>query len=128
MAMRHPWEKSRMKTMTTMPSSVSAPGVLLVTIISATIALTALADVTTCAPAPPGLVGWWAGEGNASDSAGTNNGALHGGMSFAAGEAGQAFNFNGSSGYVDMPASASPGRSACSWAYHFWYSCGSRRR
>ena len=95
-----------MKTMTTLRSRVSTPGVLLVTFISATIALTALADVTTCVPAPPGLVGWWAGESNANDSAGTNNGALYGGMSFAAGEAGQAFKFNGGSGYVEMPASA----------------------
>ena len=96
-----------MKTLMLPQSRVSASGVLLATFISATIALTALADVTNCAPAPPGLVGWWAGEGNASDSGGTNNGALHGGMSFAAGEAGQAFSFNGSSGYVEMPASAS---------------------
>ncbi|MEI7938094.1 MAG: LamG-like jellyroll fold domain-containing protein [Verrucomicrobiota bacterium] len=92
--------------MTTLRSRVSTPGVLLVTLISATIALTTLADVTTCVPAPPGLVGWWAGESNANDSAGTNNGALYGGMSFASGEAGQAFKFNGGSGYVEMPASA----------------------
>src|ERR1035437_5155964 len=105
MALRRPRERSRMKTMTTLQSRVSAPGILLVTFISATIALTALAGVPTCAPTPPGLVGWWAGEGNASDSAGTNNGTLYGGMSFAAGEAGQAFSFNGSSGYVDTPAS-----------------------
>ena len=96
-----------MKTMTTLRSRVSTLGVLLVTFISATIALTALADVPTCVPAPPGLVGWWAGESNANDSAGTNQGALYGGMSFAAGEAGQAFKFNGGSGYVEMPASAS---------------------
>ena len=96
-----------MKTMTTLRSRVSTLGVLLVTFISATIALTALADVPTCVPAPPGLVGWWAGESNANDSASTNQGALYGGMSFAAGEAGQAFKFNGGSGYVEMPASAS---------------------
>ena len=58
-----------MKTMTTLRSRVSTLGVLLVTFISATIALTALADVPTCVPAPPGLVGWWAGESNANDSA-----------------------------------------------------------
>ena len=96
-----------MKTLMMPQSRGPASGVLLVTFISATIALTALAGVPTCAPAPPGLVGWWAGEGNASDSAGTNNGALYGGMSFAPGEAGQAFAFDGSSGYVEMPASAS---------------------
>ena len=60
-----------------------------------------------CAPPASNLVAWWAGEGSAKDNLGTNNGVLHGGMSFAAGEVGQAFNFDGSSGYVTMPASAS---------------------
>ena len=50
---------------------------------------------------PPGLVSWWRGEGNASDSAGTNNGILQGGVAFVAGEVGQAFSFDGSGhGYV----------------------------
>ena len=60
-----------------------------------------------CAPPGSGLVGWWAGEGNAKDNLGTNNGTLYGGMSFVVGEVGQAFNFNSSSGYIDIPASAS---------------------
>jgi hypothetical protein len=63
--------------------------------------------VPVCAPQASNLVGWWAGEGNAIDNVGTNNGALYGGMSFVAGEVGQAFNFDGSSGYVNIPASAS---------------------
>src|SRR5262249_31015649 len=28
---------------------------------------------TDCVAAPPGLIGWWPGEGNANDIAGTNN-------------------------------------------------------
>jgi hypothetical protein len=83
------------------------PTLLMAAVLVAGLALTASADAQTCVPAPPGLVGWWAGEGNANDSARTNNGVLHGGMSFVAGEAGQAFNFDGNSGYVEMPASAS---------------------
>ena len=63
--------------------------------------------VPVCAPPPSNLVAWWEGEGNAIDNVGTNNGALYGGMSFGAGEVGQAFNFDGSSGYVNIPASAS---------------------
>ena len=85
---------------------LTKPTLFIAAVLLVGLALTASADAPTCVPAPPGLVGWWAGEGNASDSAGTNNGALHGGMSFVAGEAGQAFNFDGSSGYVEMPASA----------------------
>ena len=86
---------------------LAKPTVLTAAVLLAGLALTASANVPTCAPAPPGLVGWWAGEANANDSAGANNGALYGGLAFAAGEVGQAFNFDGSSGYVEMPASAS---------------------
>jgi serine/threonine protein kinase len=52
---------------------------------------------------PPGLVSWWRGEGDGSDSAGTNNGVLHGGVAFVAREVGQAFSFNGGSdSYVEV--------------------------
>jgi subtilisin-like proprotein convertase family protein len=56
---------------------------------------------------PPlwGMVAWWKGEGNANDSAGTNNGTLIGGLGFAPGEVGQAFNFKDTNGYVFVPAS-----------------------
>ncbi len=56
-----------------------------------------------CDPSPAGLVGWWAGEGNANDSSGTNNGTLQGGVSFSGGEVGQAISFDGSTGYVEIP-------------------------
>ena len=45
---------------------------------------------------PMNLVSWWQGEGNANDQTGLNNGTLNG-VTFAAGKAGQAFSFNGSS-------------------------------
>src|ERR1035437_2844067 len=60
-----------------------------------------------CVSPPVGLVAWWPGEGNANDIAGTNNGIIYGGVSFVAGEVGQAFSFDGTSGYAKMPASAS---------------------
>jgi hypothetical protein len=59
-----------------------------------------------CAPPPPGLISWWQGEGTALDSAGTNNGSLPSGVVFAVGKVGQAFDFNGTSQYVDVPNSA----------------------
>jgi len=46
-----------------------------------------------CVPPPAGLVGWWRGEGDASDSFGGNNGALTNAVGFVRGEVGQAFNF-----------------------------------
>ena len=58
-----------------------------------------------CDPAPSGIVGWWPGAGNAYDIIGTNNGTLQGGASYASGKVGQAFTFNGSSGYVNIPDS-----------------------
>jgi hypothetical protein len=56
-----------------------------------------------CAPSPSGLVGWWRAEGNANDSASTNQGTLQSGVTFAPGEAGQAFSFDGVNGRIDVP-------------------------
>ena len=53
-------------------------------------------------PAPGGLVSWWPGEGNAKDIYGTNNGVATG-ITYAAGEVGQALVFAGSSSsYVSI--------------------------
>jgi len=50
---------------------------------------------------PPGLVSLWAGEGNARDSVGGNNGAGEK-IRYAAGKIGHAFNFNGAD-FVQIP-------------------------
>ena len=55
----------------------------------------------TCVASPSNIVSWWTGDGNANDSTGGNNGTLQGGAAFAAGKVGQAFSFDGSSGYVN---------------------------
>jgi hypothetical protein len=60
-----------------------------------------------CDPAPAGLIGWWPADGNADDIAGTNNGTLENGVTFAPGEVGQAFSFNGNYQYVQIPDSPS---------------------
>ncbi len=68
-----------------------------------------IAAVLTVNPLPPcdppasGLVNWWRAEGNANDSIGTNNGTMQGTASFVAGEVGQAFSFDGTSGFVSVP-------------------------
>ena len=68
----------------------------------------------------PGIVSWWRGEGNASDSSDAenngNNGRLVGLFNFPAGEVGQAFQFEnygnefgfaGTNAYVQVPQSSS---------------------
>jgi hypothetical protein len=44
---------------------------------------------------PAGIVSWWRAENDALDSIGANNGTLSNGVTFAAGEVGQAFSFSG---------------------------------
>ena len=59
----------------------------------------------SCTPPPSGLVAWWPGDGNANDVIGGYNGTLNGGVSFAAGEVGQAFALDGTTGFVQVPSS-----------------------
>ena len=55
-------------------------------------------------PSPPGLIGWWPGDGNANDIQGTNNGRLVNGTTFTNGMVGMAFNFNGVTNQVNLAA------------------------
>src|ERR1035441_4179534 len=59
-------------------------------------------QATNCTPALSGLVSWWPGDGFALDVAGTNNGTLQGGATYTNGLVGQAFSFNGVSGWIDV--------------------------
>ncbi|MGZ5434409.1 MAG: LamG-like jellyroll fold domain-containing protein [Pyrinomonadaceae bacterium] len=61
----------------------------------------------TCTPPPSGMVSWWSAENNANDIISTNNGALQNHTTFAAGEVGQAFSFDGVDDYVEVPHSDS---------------------
>jgi hypothetical protein len=60
-----------------------------------------------CMTPPSGLVGWWPGDGNASDVVGSNHGTLRNGAAYATGKTGQAFNLDGFNDYVDLGASPS---------------------
>ena len=57
------------------------------------IAVVSDAQTTNCVPRPAGLVGWWRGENNGKDSAGTNNGTVINSVYFEPGEVGQCFHF-----------------------------------
>ena len=54
-----------------------------------------------------GLVSWWRGDGNASDSVGSNNGSLLNGGTYAPGVFGSAFLLDGSNDHVRVPNSGS---------------------
>ncbi len=56
-----------------------------------------------CVTAPSGLVSWWRAEGDATDVEGNHPGTLQNGATFAPGLAGQAFSFNGTNQYVQVP-------------------------
>ena len=58
---------------------------------------------TSCVAAPPNMVSWWPGDGNANDIQGGSNGTLQGTAKFASGEVAQAFSFNATSDYVSIP-------------------------
>src|SRR4051812_8312877 len=57
-----------------------------------------------CLPAPANLIGWWPGDGSATNIAGANNGTLQGGATATAvGFVGQAFTFDGTNSFVQIP-------------------------
>jgi len=56
-----------------------------------------------CVPSPPGLVGWWPGDGSASDVAGGRDAILHGDATFGPGLVGQAFVLDGAGDFVSVP-------------------------
>ncbi|MFM2083178.1 MAG: hypothetical protein RL380_1869, partial [Verrucomicrobiota bacterium] len=61
--------------------------------------------VSACATTPAGLVSWWRAEGDATDTTSTNHGTLGGGTTYASGQVGLAFNFNGNDAFVNVPSS-----------------------
>lgn len=63
----------------------------------------AAGSTTQPATVPGGLVGWWAGQDNAYDNTGHHAGILVDGASFAEGQIGRAFRFDGVDDFVQIP-------------------------
>lgn len=60
-----------------------------------------------CMTPPAGMIGWWPGDGNAYDLAGSNHGTIENGTSFVGGKVKQAFSFDHlQHQYVSIPHSA----------------------
>jgi hypothetical protein len=73
-------------------------------VVTSAVATLTVVPPTDCVAAPPGLIGWWPGEGNANDIAGTNNGVLQGGASASvAGVVNSGLGFDGANGFVQVP-------------------------
>ena len=69
----------------------------------ALLAQTVMAQQWTTNTLPPGLVAWWAAEGNLLDSAGAHDGGGSAAPTYAPGRFGQAFQFNGTDQSVSIP-------------------------
>ncbi len=63
----------------------------------------------SCDTVPANIVSWWSAEGNALDRIGGNNGNIGGNTTFASGEVGQGFVFNGTTSYIDLGTPTRPG-------------------
>jgi hypothetical protein len=61
-----------------------------------------------CVPPPSGVLSWWPAEGDLRDAAGTADGVLMNGATFASGFVGQAFSLNGTNAYVRLPDNLFP--------------------
>lgn len=69
---------------------------------TSTLRVTSAATVTSgCTATAPGLLSWWAGDGNATDLTGGNNAAPQGNVSYTTGKVGQAFAL-ASNGYLSV--------------------------
>ncbi|HEX3720874.1 MAG TPA: LamG domain-containing protein, partial [Verrucomicrobiae bacterium] len=88
-------------------SSNNVSMVLSNTATSVIVRVTSVALQQTALSAPGGIISWWRAESNALDFIGTNNGALTNGASYGAGEVGQSFLLDGTSGYMVIPDSPS---------------------
>ncbi len=80
------------------------------------------ADVLCNVTPPSGIVAWWPGNFSVADVVGGNNAVLQGSAGFAMGEVGPAFQFNGVTDYVEVPANTNLdiGQSASGFTIEFW--------
>lgn len=78
--------------------------------------LAPLSNAPGCILAPPGMVNWWPADGNANDIFSSNNATPYNGFSYATGEQGLAFHFDGSTSYLGVGApSLATSWTACMW-------------
>jgi hypothetical protein len=69
----------------------------------------------TCAPAPSGLVSWWAGDANENDVIGGNNPSVVQAVTLVPGEVKNGFTF-GTGGYIEIPQAPNLANQQFTWA------------
>jgi hypothetical protein len=92
------------------PVSVPNPATVTISAVSqadSTKSSSAPLTIVSCAAVPAGIVSWWPGERGTQDFSGNNRGTFLGAASFVPGKVALGFNFDGSSGYVNIPDSSS---------------------
>lgn len=77
-----------------------------------------LANATLPSTLNTGLVAVYKAESNTTDSIGSYNGTAMGGLTYTTGKSGNAFDFNGTTSYVDMGDVMDSGTN--SWTYSCW--------
>ncbi|MDQ6765485.1 MAG: dockerin type I domain-containing protein [Verrucomicrobiota bacterium] len=95
-------------------------------------ALVASAQTPGCVAPPSGFVSQYKAEDNGNDSIGINPGILQNGVTFASGEVGRAFRFDGTSGQsvktsLDVQPSAMPATTWEAWIYPTTANIGTRQ-
>jgi len=90
------------------------------------VSMTTLHAQPSCLAPPSGLVAWWRGEGNATDSAGTNHGKLDAGLTFTNGMVGQGFFISGGGNdLVELPINVFPqpaeGTGNTPFSFEVWF-------
>lgn len=88
---------------------------------TATLNVPIVPSANACTAAPANLAAWYKAEGNTNDVTGEYNATAGGDLSYLAGEAGQAFSFDGSqSPYVSIPAGVFP-TGAVPFSFEAWF-------
>jgi hypothetical protein len=72
--------------------------------------------LASCYSPPPGLVNYWPADGSGADLVGTNNATLLNGATFAAGNIGSAFSFDGVNDRIQINGTPIP----VPWTAEFW--------
>ena len=77
-------------------------------------------EAATCVTAPSGLVGWWPGDGSATDIEGGNDGTLLGGTFFSTSKVGAGFAFDTDDDRVSIAHHTNYDVQSPGFSVHFW--------